>query len=721
MAVDPVPEPTRRSPLPKPSAKTHGGNAAFYNFNNDYSHITNPNLRRKLALSEIDKIPFGWYHVRTVVVAGIGFFTDSYDIFATNLITSMLGVAFWQGPPSTGGNYGALPTSINTAIKAATTGGAVIGQVVFGWLADLIGRRKMYGVELAIIILATLAQTLTASSPAVSMTGVFIFWRAVMGIGIGGDYPLSAVINSEFAPTRWRGGMMAAAFSMQGAGQFAAALVALITTVAFKSSFINTTRHFDSCGPACQLAADRAWRIIVGFGAIPACFAFYYRITIPETPRYTFDIAHDIEKADADVKAYINNDAKGEVDPVVQQKTKADFGHHLSQPSASWSDITHYFRQWKHAKVLLGTTLSWFFLDFAYYGLGLNTSTVLSALGYGSGPTLYHILLHTATGNLVLVCAGSIPGYALSIFTIDTIGRKPIQIFGFAILTLIFCIIGFLYDSLGKSALLAFYVLAQIFFNFGPNTTTFIIPGECFPTRYRSTAHGISAASGKIGAIVAQVISQSLLAKGASPDCEGSVCFPWLKHLMQMFALFMFCGALVSFLIQETKGLTLEELSGEAKSAPYPVALAGTSFWARRNPFVGGKPAGFSRQLKKIKSPIAMPNSPGNRGRRERVGIMTSPKLLPRPAHDRVGSPRVSSRGHTGRSGSGDTRETRVENYAHGVQGRERSASLGGVGYGLNEGVLPGWGAGWQVQRGEAKKGGRVESIQLRDVGKLLQ
>jgi PHS family inorganic phosphate transporter-like MFS transporter len=49
------------------------------------------------------------------------------------------------------------------------------------------------------------------------------------------------------------------------------------------------------------------------------------------------------------------------------------------------------------------------------------------------------------------------------------------------------------------------YCLANFFQNFGPNTTTFIIPGELFPTRYRSTAHGISAASGKLGAIIAQL------------------------------------------------------------------------------------------------------------------------------------------------------------------------------------------------------------------------
>jgi PHS family inorganic phosphate transporter-like MFS transporter len=140
-------------------------------------------------------------HVRAVTVAGIGFFTDSYDIFAVNLITNILGMVFWQGPPipgsKMGGNNGVLPTSVNTAIKAATSGGAVVGMLLFGWLADRLGRRKMYGVELAIIVLATLAQSLAAPSAAITMTGLLIFWRVVMGIGIGGDYPLSAVITSE--------------------------------------------------------------------------------------------------------------------------------------------------------------------------------------------------------------------------------------------------------------------------------------------------------------------------------------------------------------------------------------------------------------------------------------------------------------------------------------------------------------------------------------------
>ncbi len=116
--------------------------------------IEDPNERRRLALAEIDKAPFGWYHVRAVVVAGIGFFTDAYDIFAINLVTAMLGVVFWHSAKS---KPGFIPANSDTAIKVATSGGTVIGQIGFGILADILGRKKMYGLELILIIIATLA------------------------------------------------------------------------------------------------------------------------------------------------------------------------------------------------------------------------------------------------------------------------------------------------------------------------------------------------------------------------------------------------------------------------------------------------------------------------------------------------------------------------------------------------------------------------------------
>ncbi len=84
--------------------------------------------------------------------------------------------------------------------------------------------------------------------------------------------------------------------------------------------------------------------------------------------------------------------------------------HTMEVPKASWGDFIRYNSQWKHGKVLLGTAGSWFCLDVAFYGLNLNTATILSAIGYATGDTVYRTLYNTAVGNLILVCPGAIPG-----------------------------------------------------------------------------------------------------------------------------------------------------------------------------------------------------------------------------------------------------------------------------------------------------------------------
>lgn len=88
----------------------------------------------------------------------------------------MLGVVYFNDSKS----HGTIPSNSDTAIKVATSGGTVIGQLGFGYLADVVGRKRMYGLELIIIIFATLAQALSSSSRAVSITGIIIFWRVLM-------------------------------------------------------------------------------------------------------------------------------------------------------------------------------------------------------------------------------------------------------------------------------------------------------------------------------------------------------------------------------------------------------------------------------------------------------------------------------------------------------------------------------------------------------------
>ncbi|OWZ54510.1 phosphate:H+ symporter [Cryptococcus neoformans c45] len=500
--------------------------------------------RRRAALAEIDEASFSWFHAKACIVAGVGFFTDAYDIFSISIAATMIGYVYHNGGSNT--------SNQDLGIKVAHSIGTFFGQLLFGYLADRIGRKRMYGVELMIIIIGTLGQAVAGHAPGVNIYGVLIMWRFIMGIGIGGDYPVSSVITSEFAARKIRGRMMAAVFSAQGWGNFACAIVAVIVVAAYKNSIHSQ--------PLDDLkSVDQAWRLIIGIGCVPAVIALYFRLTIPETPRYTMDVERNIKQASQDVDAYITT-GQYIADPV-QINDRAEV------PKASWSDFIRHFGQWQNGKVLLGTAWSWFALDIAFYGLGLNSSTILSTIGFGSStdlPTkqenIYQTLYNVAVGNIILAVGGLIPGYYFTMAFIDSWGRKPIQLMGFVLLTIIFVCMGFGYDKMlstdsGKKAFVFLYCMANFFQNFGPNTTTFIVPGEVFPTRYRSTAHGISAASGKLGAIVAQVGFSRLINIG------GKNMF--LKHILEIFAFFMLTGVFSTLLLPETKNRSLEVLSQE--------------------------------------------------------------------------------------------------------------------------------------------------------------
>lgn len=278
----------------------------------------------------------------------------------------MIGYVYWP-------EKNATPANVDSLIKVSCSVGTVVGQLAFGYLADRLGRKRMYGIELIIIIVGTVGQTLVGNSPACSFWGVIVFWRVIVGIGIGGDYPLSSVITAEFATTKRRGAMMAAVFAMQGIGQVAASIVGIIATAAFKGSI-----------EANQANLDYVWRIVVGIGAIPGVLALYYRLTIPETPRYTMDVEQKVEKGIRDAKAFVEHGASAGdyTDNIAVAREE-------TSPKASWSDFCRFFGQWKNFKVLFGAAYSWFALDVAWYGLGLNNSVILKNIGFSGNGDAY--------------------------------------------------------------------------------------------------------------------------------------------------------------------------------------------------------------------------------------------------------------------------------------------------------------------------------------------
>ncbi|KAG0043216.1 Inorganic phosphate transporter pho84 [Gryganskiella cystojenkinii] len=499
-------------------------------------------VKPKVALAALeDEQSWNWFTIRTLITSGTGFFTDAYDVFIINLIVPMLGYVYFK---DTGGH---IPAGTEGALKGMASFGTLVGQLVFGYLGDAYGRQKIYGLELMIIILGTFCCAMAGSNAKGSTVIEYLtFWRFILGVGIGGDYPMSATVTSEWASAGRRGQLMSIIFSMQGIGNMMASVVTLIVLACFKTAIINDVDNLDF-----------VWRVCVGVGCIPAVSTIYLRLTMPESPRYAMDVENDVEKANAAVSRAtatdVENNNTSAADVVANQTAVADAKAKRNHNR----DFMEYFSRWENLKVLIGTSSTWFLLDIAFYGISLNQGYVLNAMGFKGDGTVYDSLWRTTLGNLTVSLLGFVPGYWFTVFLIEKMGRKRIQFMGFAMLTILFAILSAAFHQLQKIVPLFVFIftLAQFFFNFGPNTTTFVVPGEVFPTRVRATAHGISAASGKLGAILATFLFNKVAEIGGK---QGDHAF--LPQLLGIFSGVMALGFLCTFLIPETKGMSLEDI-----------------------------------------------------------------------------------------------------------------------------------------------------------------
>lgn len=157
--------------------------------------------------------------------------------------------------------------------------------------------------------------------------------------------------------------MMGAVFSMQGFGQLGGAVVMVCLTSGFKGK-LEKAPTYAKCNGECQVAVDKMWRALIGIGIVPACIALYYRLTIPETPRYTFDVARDVEKANEDVKQYVSGKkGEGSPDEALQVAARRQSVQQLEVPKASWSDFFRFYGKIRNGKILFGTAMSWLLLD----------------------------------------------------------------------------------------------------------------------------------------------------------------------------------------------------------------------------------------------------------------------------------------------------------------------------------------------------------------------
>ncbi|KAK4357016.1 hypothetical protein RND71_022626 [Anisodus tanguticus] len=498
------------------------------------------------------------YHFTTIVIAGMGFFTDAYDLFCISLVTKLLGRIYYHhdGAPKPG----ILPPGVSAAVNGVAFCGTLLGQLFFGWLGDKLGRKKVYGMTLMLMVICSIASGLSFGKTPNGVIATLCFFRFWLGFGIGGDYPLSATIMSEYANKKTRGAFIAAVFAMQGFGILAGGIVALVVAGTFKNAYpspIYSVNAKDSTPPE----ADLVWRIILMFGAIPALLTYYWRMKMPETARYTALVAKNATKAAADMAKVLNVEIEAEkdkIEKIVQEKGN-NFGLFTKQ-------FLH-----RHGLHLLGTTSTWFLLDIAFYSQNLFQKDIFSKIGWIPHPETMNALdevFKIARAQTLIALCSTVPGYWFTVAFIDKIGRFAIQLMGFFFMTVFMFALAIPYNHWTKKenriGFVIMYSLTFFFANFGPNATTFVVPAEIFPARLRSTCHGISAAAGKAGAIVG-AFGFLYAAQSTDPKLvdAGYPTGIGVKNTLIVLGCVNLLGMLFTLLVPESKGKSLEEMSKE--------------------------------------------------------------------------------------------------------------------------------------------------------------
>ncbi|XP_027095171.1 inorganic phosphate transporter 1-4-like [Coffea arabica] len=510
------------------------------------------------VLNALDSAKTQWYHFTAIIIAGMGFFTDAYDLFCISLVTKMLGRIYYTKPGAP--KPGSLPPDVSAAVNGVALCGTLAGQLFFGWLGDKLGRKKVYGITLMLMCLCSIASGLSFGHEAKSVMATLCFFRFWLGFGIGGDYPLSATIMSEYANKKTRGAFIAAVFAMQGFGILGGGVFAMIISVAFDAKYPAPPYEVDPVASTIP-QADYVWRIILMAGAMPALLTFYWRLKMPETARYTALVANDLKQANADMSKVLQVDIEAE--PAKVQQT-------AGSPSSSYGLLSKEFLT-RHGLHLLGTTSTWFLLDIAFYSQNLFQKDIFSAIGWiPAAKTMNSIneVFTIAKAQTLIALCSTVPGYWFTVALIDRMGRFAIQLLGFTMMTAFMFALAFPYDHWTQPGhhipFVVMYSLTFFFANFGPNATTFVVPAEIFPARFRSTCHGISAASGKLGAMVGAF---GFLYLAQSPDkAKTDAGYPpgiGVKNSLIVLGAVNFLGFLFTFLVPESKGKSLEEMSGE--------------------------------------------------------------------------------------------------------------------------------------------------------------
>jgi MFS family permease len=599
---------------------------------------------------------------------GLGLFGESYLLFSIGTLKPIWEELFPQcfatdrnDDEEEEGQGDGCPDGLVHSLTYSVVLGVILGMVLLGYIANIVGRRRgslltaslMSGGAIAMSLVSVLIESKEISPEDDRIVSRWFRFLSValfvFGVGVGGEYPLSAASASEKAAGQYepvqqkqqeqqpevkmntpfdsadsggmgvlenskrtsllavetkqefispelslaetdrthqewdRGRQVQLVFSMQGMGVWFNSLVLLL--------LLTLTGQTGGVYDADALIL--IWRVTYWIGAIVLCFVLVTRyLYLKESTVWAYD-KEQRQRKELEMDALIqstydrDNQATGsnqstrlggtneeiseswhaegqETSPTLNETNSGisdlsnppiaippsfEYGEPTFRPNPPSDPIDNNFRGtvtqllWQNFGArLLGASMSWLLWDISFYGNKLFQSTFILALT-GEETTLMEFGM-ASTLNATVALLGYFGAAAL----IDRpeIGRVKLQAVGFLVTGSLFVACGFCYDRLPSNWLVALYLASSFTGQLGPNATTFLIPAEIFPTDQRTLCHGICAASGKVGALIAAIL------------------FHYIKRDSDLF---LFCGfasfaacLITIWSIPETTGLDLLEI-----------------------------------------------------------------------------------------------------------------------------------------------------------------
>ena len=427
----------------------------------------------------LDRLPVTPKHKRLLFGSGIGWALDAMDVGLISFIMAALAV-----------HWGITPTESSWLASVGFIGMA-LGATFGGLLADKFGRRHIFALTLLVYGLAT-----GASALATSLT-LLIILRFFIGLGLGAELPVASTLISEFAPLKVRGRMVVLLEAFWAVGWILAAVI----------------------GTFVVGASESGWRWALAFGMVPALYALFVRLHLPESVRFLESKGRH-EEAEEVVASF------------EAEANEADIDRSTPAPTYSEEDVTAT-SIWSRS--LRGRTVAlwaiWFCVNLSYYGAFIWIPSLLVADGFS--------LVKSFSFTLIITLA-QLPGYAAAAWLIEVWGRRS---------TLATFLVGSalaagLYGMAGSEVTIILVGCLLSFFNLGAWGALYAIGPELYPTALRGRGTGAAAGFGRLASILAPLIVPPLVAAGG---------VGWL------FVLFA-----AAFAIAALAALSLPELKGKA-------------------------------------------------------------------------------------------------------------------------------------------------------------